>query len=274
MTGLDGSTADGQRGEFAAERHQLILAVLAERGRARTSELAALLDVAEPTIRRDVALLDRRGLLTRTHGGAIARRAQLEPDLPVRIARNAAAKTAIARACVAMIGDGDAIYLDAGSTTLRIAEVLVEGLADDTPARRNVNVLTNAVPVAQRLAQHPAVRHTLLGGTYRPAGACVVGPLALGSLQTFAVNTAFIGVTGVVDRGFTVADLAEAQLKAAVMRPARRVVVPMDLSKLGAEDFAHLCALDAVTTLVVDRVHQGVARLAAQAGIELVVAEG
>ena len=266
------ATARGDRaGPFAEERHQRILALLADRGRVRNSDLAALLDVAEPTIRRDIADLTRQGKLTRTHGGAIAMRPQFEPDLPMRISRNAAGKSAIARACLGMISDGDAVFLDAGSTILRLAEYLAEDSPEvDRP--RNVNVLTNAMPVAQTLAQRGDTRHTVIGGTFRPVGACFVGPLAIQSLASFTVNVAFIGVTGWTETGFSVSDLAEAQVKSTAIHIARRVVVPMDVSKVGASDFARVCGLEDVTTVVIDAPNQYLLDVAANAGVEVLVA--
>jgi len=269
-TADDAGTRD-RAGSFAEERHQQILALLADRGRVRNSDLAAMLDVAEPTIRRDIADLARQGRLTRTHGGAIAMRPQFEPDLPMRIGRNATGKSAIARACLGMIADGDAVYLDAGSTILRLAEYLADDTADvDRP--RNVNVLTNAMPVAQTLAQRGDTRHTVIGGTFRPVGACFVGPLAISSLNAFTVNVAFIGVTGWSEAGFSVSDLAEAQVKAAAIQIARRVVVPMDVSKVGAADFARVCGLEDVTTVVIDAPNDYLLDIATEAGVEVVVA--
>ncbi|MDA3021502.1 MAG: DeoR/GlpR family DNA-binding transcription regulator [Actinomycetota bacterium] len=268
---IDDAASRDRSGSFAEERHQQILALLAGRGRVRNSDLAAMLDVAEPTIRRDIADLARQRRLTRTHGGAIAMRPQLEPDLPMRIGRNAPGKSAIARACLGMISDGDAVYLDAGSTILRIAEYL----ADDSPDSRrprNVNVLTNAMPVAQTLAQRGDTRHTVIGGSYRTVGACFVGPLAIQSLSSFTVNAAFIGVTGWSESGFSVSDLTEAQVKAAAIQIARRVVVPMDVSKVGASDFARVCGLEDVTTVVIDAPNTYLLDIAADMGVEVVIA--
>jgi len=270
-TSADTVQRGDRAGPFAEERHQRILSLLSERGRVRNSDLATLLDVAEPTMRRDIADLARQGKLTRTHGGAIAMRPQFEPDLPMRIGRNTVGKSAIARACLAMISDGDAVYLDAGSTILRLAEYLAED-SPDLARPRNVNVLTNAMPVAQTLAQRGDTRHTVIGGSFRPVGACFVGPLAIQSLTSFTVNVAFIGVTGWTESGFSVSDLAEAQVKAAAMQIARRVVVAMDVSKVGASDFARLCGLDEATTVVIDAPNEYLLKIAARAGVEVVVA--
>jgi DeoR/GlpR family transcriptional regulator of sugar metabolism len=81
---------------------------------------------------------------------------------------------------------------------------------------------------------------------YRALGGCFVGPLAVSPLETFMLNIAFAGVTGLTDLGLTVADLSEAQVKLAAMNQARRVIVPMDHTKLGASGFARVCGLDRV----------------------------
>jgi DeoR/GlpR family transcriptional regulator of sugar metabolism len=257
---------------FAEERHARILALLDERGRVRNTELAMLLGVTEPTIRKDVADLARQGRLHRTHGGALAMRPAIEPDMPARVVRNPEVKTRIARACLAMISPGDAVYLDTGSTVLRIAELLVDAI-DAGTGPRNVNVLTNAMPVAGAIADRSGVRHTVLGGTYRPAGECFVGPLTLADLDSFTVNIAFLGVTGLTAQGLTVADLNEAQVKRTVISRARRVVVAMDSSKLGAADFARVCSLDEVSAIVTDAPNPYLQQLCQENDVELVDAE-
>ncbi|MGK3945122.1 DeoR/GlpR family DNA-binding transcription regulator [Streptomyces sp. RP5T] len=269
--------ADGQRvgtpesrpAAFAEERHARILQLLGERGRIRNSELAELLGVTEPTVRKDVADLARQNLLHRTHGGVMAIRPAFEPDLPARVSRNTEAKTKIARVCLDLIGDGDAVFLDGGSTVLRIAELLAE---TTTRTPRNVNVLTNALSVAQTLADRAGIRHTVLGGTYRPTGGCFVGPLTLSDLDNFTVNVAFIGVTGLSEQGFTVADLGEAQVKKAVVDRARRVIVVMDHTKLGAVDFAKVCDIEAVGAIVTDQPSDYLTELCKTAGIDLITA--
>jgi DeoR/GlpR family transcriptional regulator of sugar metabolism len=264
---------EGTPAAFAQERHARILELLAERGRIRNTELADLLGVTEPTVRKDVADLARQRRLNRVHGGAIALRPVFEPDLDTRVTRNAEAKTKIARACLALITAGDAVYIDSGTTMLRLAEHLADaetGSAADRHAPRNINVLTNALAVAQILAARPGIRHTVLGGSYRPVGGCFVGPLALANLGEFTVNIAFLGVTGLTEHGFTVADQAEAQVKRAVADRARRVVVAMDHTKLGTADFVKICDLDAVGTIVTDDPNDYLTALCQERGVELI----
>ncbi|MEQ7126533.1 DeoR/GlpR family DNA-binding transcription regulator [Actinopolymorpha sp. B11F2] len=262
---------------FTEERRARILEILDARGRVRVAELADLLAVAEPTVRKDITDLDRQGLLRRTHGGALALRPAYEPALATRVERNVAAKQAIARACLTMIDDGDAVFLDSGSTILALAEELRLAVASGHPSRAgghpsHVNVLTNALGVAQVLADVPTVRHTVVGGQFRTLGGCFVGPLALESIQQFTVNTAFLGVTGLSTSGFTVADVADAQLKNAAMDRARKVVVAMDQQKVGAHDFRKVCDLDRIDTLVTDTDDRHLRQWCADAGVDLVIA--
>ena len=191
-------------------------------------ELAKMVGVTEPTIRKDIGDLDAQRLLRRTHGGALALRPSYEQHFSTRVSTNTLAKRAIARACLAEIRDGDAFFLDSGTTMITIAEELCPTetvMAGGKPAPSlplNLNILTNAVAIADILAPSPGIRHTVLGGQYRPAGGCFVGPLTVDALQRFTLNIAFIGVSGLSEAGFTVADVGEAQVKIAAMERARR----------------------------------------------------
>ena len=104
----------------------------------------------------------------------------------------------------------------------------------------------------------------------RPSAGAVAGALADENLARFTVSTAFIGATGLTGDGITVADHNEAQLKAAVLGRARRVVVPVDASKIGISDFALVAPLDAVDTVVTSDAPPGLAELCARYEVELI----
>lgn len=228
---------------FAEERRQQIADLVTARGRVRITELAELLKVTEPTVRKDLGVLERQRVLRRTHGGAIAVKPQLEPTIDDRSLRHAESKRRIAQACVHHIERGDSIFLDTGTTVQMIADLLYQP---------NVNVLTNALGVAAALANRPAIRHTVLGGQYRPLGGSLVGPVALDTLTRFTVNTAFIGASGLTTDGVTVADIAEGQIKQTVIDHARHVVLAIDSSKFGQTDFVRICGLDRIDTVITD----------------------
>ncbi|MEV0183219.1 DeoR/GlpR family DNA-binding transcription regulator [Streptomyces sp. NPDC050625] len=247
---------------FAEERRQRILALVEAQGRVRIAELQAALKVSEPTIRKDLSLLEQARKLRRTHGGAIAVRPQVEPTIDDRSTLHAEAKELIAKACLREIARGDSLFLDSGTTVQRIADLL------DQP---HVNVVTNALGVAGALADRGDVRHTLLGGSVRSLGGSLVGPIALETLQRFTVNTAFISASGFSGSGISVADVAEAQVKQAVLERARRVIVPMDSSKFGIDDFVTVCTLDRIDMIVTEAAGDDVRALCDAHGVRLEV---
>jgi DeoR/GlpR family transcriptional regulator of sugar metabolism len=263
--------ADRERNEavFADERQAQIAQLVSIQGRTRNGELAERFGVSGPTIRKDLSALQRRGLLKRTHGGAIALRPLVDRELPGREATQPDAKQAIARACLDLIGSGAAVFLDSGTTVGALAEVLATDSPED---RSNLSVLTNVVEVAHVVAEVPSIEHVLLGGQLRPASGSVIGALTLHDLQRFTVDVAFIGVSGFSDLGISVGSFAEAEIKATVIERARRVVVPVDHTKVGATDFARICELDEIDTVVMDRANPHIEQLCESHDIELVLA--
>jgi DeoR/GlpR family transcriptional regulator of sugar metabolism len=253
---------------FADERQARILEHVRVRGRARIGELAALFDVTEPTVRKDLSALQDRGLVKRTHGGALAVHASVDRELAGRQTANRASKEAIARACLELLRDGDAVFLDSGTTV----ETLARALADDARGVR-LSILTSSLGVANALAEIPTVDCVLLGGQIRRVDGSVVGDLALENLQRFTFSCAFLGVSGFSEAGISVGSLAEAALKEAVIERSGRVVVPMDHSKVGTNDFARVSALDAIDVVVMDEATPAVRDLCAAHEIELVTAE-
>lgn len=233
---------------------------MANTGRVRIAELVTLLRVSEPTIRKDLSVLEQQRLLRRTHGGAIAVRPQFEPSIDDRSTKHSQAKALIARACVEEVSRGDAIFLDSGTTTQKIADLLDQ---------LHVNVLTNALDVAAAVADKPTIRHTLLGGQVRPMGGSLVGPIALDTLSRFTVNIAFIGATGLTEDGISVADTAEAQVKQAVIDRARRVIVPLDSSKFGITDFVTVCSLERIDLVITDAASNEIQEICKSHRVEL-----
>jgi DeoR family fructose operon transcriptional repressor len=250
---------------FAEERRQRILAMVNSQGRVRIAELVSLLDVSEPTIRKDLSALEQQRRLRRTHGGAIAVHPQFEPTMDARGALHGEAKDLIARACLEEIARGDSIFLDSGTTVQRIADLLDQA---------HVNVLTNALGVAQGLADKPTIRHTLLGGSVRSLGGTLVGPVALDTLSRFTVNVAFISASGFTGAGISVADVGDAQVKQAVIERARRVVVPVDSSKFGVEDFVAVCELDRIDLVITESASDEIRAVCAAHGVRLKIATG
>ena len=250
---------------FADERQQQIADLVIAHGKVRTAQLTNLFGVSEPTLRKDLSVLEERGLLKRTHGGAVSVRPPREQEVANRAAHNAEAKQAIALACLQEISDRDAIFLDNGTTVYQIARNLGR-------SGRYVTVLTNAPAVAETIADLPTITHVLLGGHFRRISGCLVGPLALENLNRFTINTAFIGVSGLSENGVTVSDLNEAQLKAAVISRAQRVILSIDHTKVGTVDFARVCGIDEIDVVVTDQENLYLQKWCSSHNIRLVVA--
>jgi DeoR/GlpR family transcriptional regulator of sugar metabolism len=248
---------------FADERQMRIAELVNIRGSVRNVDLVDLLGVTEPTIRKDMRSLEKQGVLKRTHGGAIALRPSVESALEVRTQRNAEAKEAIAIACVREIHDGDAIFLDSGTTIQRIANKLVS---------RYITVLTNSVGVAEAVADMPTIEHILLGGRLRRVSGSLVGAFTLDAIEHFTVNVAFLSASGFSESGVTVADVEEAKLKAAIIERARRTILAIDHEKVGATHFARVCDLEAIDTLVIDQANAFVQDLCQANNIEIIIA--
>ncbi|WP_422743171.1 DeoR/GlpR family DNA-binding transcription regulator [Mycobacterium sp. WMMD1722] len=254
---------------YAEERQQAIASLVMRKGRASVAELAEAYDVTTETVRRDLAALDRAGLLRRVHGGAVPARALhlVESGVGERDETRAEHKDRIAAAAVDHLpAGGSSVLLDAGTTTARIAAQL--------PTDRELVVVTNSVPIAARLAGVPTVRLQLLGGRVRGLTQATVGEQALRVLETLRVDVAFIGTNGIsVSHGLSTPDSEEAAVKRAMVRAASQVVVAADSSKAGREDFVSFAPLSSVDTLITDdELGDGYRAQFCDRGVEVVVA--
>ncbi|WP_456845684.1 DeoR/GlpR family DNA-binding transcription regulator [Cellulomonas sp. P5_C6] len=231
---------------YAPERHQQILATARADGRVDVNRLAEELDVTPETIRRDLTVLERHGLVRRVHGGAIpVERLGFEPGIADREAKFAGEKERIAKAALDELPDGGAVILDAGTTTVRLAELI--------PLDRELTVVTHALPVAMVLAMRPGITLHLVGGTVRGRTLAAVGTWAERELADIHADVAFLGTNGLsVEHGLTTPDLAEAAVKRALVANARRTVVLTDHSKIGRVEFAHVVPLSAIDTVITD----------------------
>ncbi|MGX1883141.1 DeoR/GlpR family DNA-binding transcription regulator [Streptomyces sp. NPDC055287] len=231
---------------YAPERQQEILRLARESGRVDVLSLADTFQVTAETVRRDLKSLDRAGLLRRVHGGAIpAGRLDFEPDLAERESTAADEKDRIARAALAELPETGSVILDAGSTIGR--------LAADVPLECGLTVVTHALPVAARLADHPGIDLHLVGGRVRHRTRAAVDAWALRAYGEIRADVAFLATNGFSPPGgLTTPDLAEAAVKRAVVAGARRIVLLADSAKYGQEHFARFGGLADVDLLITD----------------------
>jgi DeoR family fructose operon transcriptional repressor len=231
---------------YPPERQRLIAERARSAGRVEVATLAEELGVTTETVRRDLSVLERQGVLRRVHGGAIPiERLRFEPELATRDAQATGEKERIAKAALAELPETGTVLLDAGSTTARLADLL--------PVDRELTVVTNALPIALRLAVHPRLTVLSIGGRVRGRTLANVDAWALQALAEIYVDVAFIGTNGIsVHHGLSTPDTSEAAVKAAMVASARRVVALADSSKIGCDHFARFARLDQIDVIVTD----------------------
>lgn len=231
---------------YAEERQQHIAGLARTHGRVDVNELAIELEVTSETVRRDLTILERQGVLRRVHGGAIpVERLGFEPALAARDGVMTGEKERIAKAALAEVPAEGAILLDAGTTTARLADLL--------PSDRPLTVVTNALPMALGLTSRPNLTVLVLGGRVRGRTLAAVDTWATDALAATFVDVAFLATNGVsVRRGLTTPDHAEAATKRAMIASAARVVLLADHTKVGVDHLARFGELEQVDTLITD----------------------
>ena len=228
-----------------SERFTAILGHVSQEGSLRVAGIARRLGVSAATIRRDLEELEERHLLTRTHGGAVARTVAYELPLRYKSAANVAEKRRIGAAAAALVPEGAVIGLTGGTTTTEVARALVE--------RSSLTVVTNALNIGWELAVHPNVKLVLTGGVARTQSYELHGPLAEGTLARLHLDMTFLGVDGIdVGQGLTTYHEVEASTNRVMIERSRRVVVVADHTKMEQVRFAEICPLEAANRLITD----------------------
>jgi DeoR/GlpR family transcriptional regulator of sugar metabolism len=265
--------ADGQplRQALPARRRTDLTRFIQHRGQATVGELAEEFGVSVDTVRRDLEHLVERGVVTRTHGGAVPNEewatAQLAADdRPFAQRENPEYKRAIATAAAELISDGETILINGGTTTLEVVRALRD--------QRDLTVVTNNLQVPAAL-QPGTVRHCyLIGGRYEPDSLVTIGPVLLPGTTGINADVAIIGVGGIDARGgLSTTSPDEARLMHQMIESAATVIVVADSSKFRRRAFAHISPLDQVSTLVTDaEPDEDLAATLADADVETIVA--
>jgi len=244
----------------------MILERLAQSGSVTVGPLAEALGVSSATIRRDLELLDSQRLMTRTHGGAVARGLLYELPLRYKAARHQEEKLRIARAAAEHVPDGSAVGLTGGTTTTEVARAIAD--------RPGLTIVTNALNIASELAIRPNLKLVIPGGVARSESYELVGPLAEASLQTLNLGVVFVGVDGIaLAAGLTTHHDVEANTNRLLIDRAQRVVVVADSSKLERVTFARICGVDRVDVLITDdKAPAAVLEALEHAGVTTVIA--
>jgi DeoR/GlpR family transcriptional regulator of sugar metabolism len=246
------------------QRRTGILKIIENKGFVSLKDLADLTQVSESTVRRDLEHLEIIGQIRRTRGGA----AYVGESLSGFEDRRSLAfreKQKIGRRTAELIGPGETIILDGGTTTLEVARNL---------GGKSLQVVTNSLPIVSHLAGIADIELVFLGGYLYPKTGVALGGLTISALKQVKARRLVMSAGGITHDGLFNSNSLLVETERQMIESADEVIVVADHSKLGHSELVRLCDLGAIHRLVVD---EGIStewrKRISEAGIELVVAE-
>ena len=254
-------------GLLAEPRRRKILEWLQEEGSARVRDLSAAFEVSEATIRQDLERLEADGYITREHGGAFLKTLPRQVEtLSLQHLENMDKKRRIGVRAASLVGDGETIILDAGSTTTEVAHGLLQ--------RRELTVITNALNIALILGAVPGFAVHMPGGQFKAPTLSLSGDKSVEYFRDILAGKLFLATAGVsLEAGLTYPSFADLQLKQAMIKAAQHVYLVADSTKINRTSFTRLGTLDVIHSFITDDgIRDEDAREFERRGIELIVA--
>lgn len=251
-----------------AERHKYILEKLERFGFIRITDVAEELGVTKVTIRKDVKILEGKGLLYKVHGSArLANPHIADRDLMTKSSLNREAKRRIAERAAQMIEEGDSIMISAGSTTYALAEVI-----HAMSPSKTLNVVTPFLKVSALLNEVDTIQVEQLGGCVYKKSFATRGENASVSLGDMVCSKFFIGVDGLdPEYGITTSTIEEALLSRKMMAASAKSIVVADSSKFGHHGYGRITAIDDVDVIITDTgISPEMVKIIEESGIELI----
>lgn len=228
------------------ERQQQIAQVIRERKRATVAELSEHFGVSEATIRRDLEKLDSQGEIQRAHGGAVAvEQAAPEPPVVHRLVENEEEKRRIGQAAARLVQDSDVIFLGSGTTTLEVARHL--------DSKKNLTVITNALNIANQLADKPDITIIVTGGLLRHSELSLIGHITEQALKELRADKVIMGMRAIsIEEGLTNDYLPETITDRTIIQFAPEVILVADHSKFGKVSTALVASITSISKIVTD----------------------
>jgi len=248
-------------------RHQSILNELKKKGYISVSELCDKFKVSSVTIRKDLKLLDKKGLLFKTHGGATINNPYInERNVSEKENINISEKKMIAQEALKLVKPNDDIMISSGTT--------MQAFARELNIEQELNVITSSLNVSIELTKCPSINILQLGGNVRHSSSSVTGHFSTSVLKNITCNLLFLGVDG-IDIGFgcTTTSLEEAILNQEMIKSAQKVIVLADSTKFNKKGFGKICDLEEIQHIITDSgISNAIAKEIRGKGIELTIA--
>ena len=232
----------------AVERHRYIVEKVNTSEAVDVDVLAEVFNVSTMTVRRDLSELDRKGLVLRTHGGAVKPEVvqHILSNFDLKVNQNKIDKQEICKAAASNIEENDIIFIDCGTTLFHMCRYIV--------GFKNIRVITNSLPVVSELLNYPSIKINLIGGEVDSHRKAVYGKLAEQSIKDYHANKAFIGADGVsVSGGLSTYDEKESSITKNMAACADKVFLLCDSSKIEKNAFVKFSPLNTIHYLVTDK---------------------
>ena len=239
-----------RQGQYTAGRRNTILEILNKDGLADVSTLSISLGVSSMTIRNDLAQLEKKGALIRTHGGALkidwenkAEGHSLVSDPQKQAMRE---KISIGKKAAALVNEGDTIIIDSGFAAYE--------LAGNLGHLKDLTVISNTLNVPTLLAGFPDINIIVPGGTFHPKTASLTGAHAVRQLRKYYCDKLFLDVEGFdVDAGISKSNPEEAYLSQLMISISKETIVITDSGKFQKRQLAFITHASKVSTVVTDK---------------------
>ena len=257
---------------FREERLRLIMEIIYDKKKVFVKGLAGKFGRSVSSIRLDLSELESRGLINRTHGGAILNESignhyiKNKSLIRLRDETNKAEKERIGKAVLDLIHDGDSIMIDGGSTTYYVAKYLKE--------KHGLTIITTSYHLFPILLEIQDAKIFLTGGLVYREYEDLIGDIPIDTIRRFNPDCVIIGIDGVsLDHGLTITVPPVAAIKRNMVEVGKKIIAVADSSKFGNVSLLHIADLSNIHTIVSDT---GVPEKFIQAiegsGVELILA--
>jgi len=225
------------------KRQTKLLEIVNEYGRIEVTLLSEKLEVSQVTVRKDLALLEEKGLLNREHGFAVM---VSSDDISNRLAFNYNVKYKIALEAANLVEDGETVMIESGSCCALLAKELATN-------KRDVTIITNSAFIAAYIRECPHVKVVLLGGDYQTESQVVVGPITRTCIESFYVDKLFLGTDGFTQKsGFTGKNHMRAETVRVMAENANKVIILTESTKFSKQGVVVQFKTKEVSILVTD----------------------
>lgn len=228
------------------KRHEFIINFLTKNGKVSVNELVDLTSVSGVTIRKDLKVLEEKGLIFITRGGASLHNPySIDRPIHEKATINSEQKNSIAREAVKLVKDTDSIIIGSGTTAFAMTNHL--------HPQNQLTVITPAIKVALELSGRNNLEVLQLGGIIRPNSSSVAGSYAEYMLDKISCGIIFLGVDGIdLEFGFSISNLTEANINQKMINTSQTVVILADSTKFGKRGIGKICEIEQVKYVITD----------------------